>query len=216
MVEIGGAEYGASIPVLIRLEPGLLSLPDTEDSVGVVKNTIEEGVKHGLRASLETGSLITGSLYVSMNYHNEAEAQELGNFISYTTIPTINVGLSKIQEQISELLTTLNDLPFEETVQSVDEMVQSVTLTLDSVSKLLSDTSTKDFRKELNDTMVSFHKILEGLSPDGAAFQSFEGSLHKLNETLYNLDELTGSLKDQPNSLIFSPKFPNDPIPGAK
>lgn len=216
MVKQGDAGNGSAIPVLIQIEPGLLHLPDTQDSLGILKASIEEGVEYGLRASLATGNIVTGSLYVSMDYHDGVETQELGTFTSYATIPTINVGLDRIQEQVSNFLTKLNDLPLEETVESVDSMVGAVTVTLNSVNELLNDTSTKDFRNELNDSLVSFRKILEGLSPDGAAFQSFEGSLHKLNETLYNLDELTGALKDQPNSLIFSPKFPNDPIPGAK
>lgn len=216
MIEEGLSENGAAIPVLIQVEPGLLGLPDTEDSLSFLKANIEHGVGAGLRASLATGNIVTGSLYVSMDYHNEDETQELGAFTTYPTIPTINIGLDKIQEQASNFLTKLNDLPLDEAVESVDTMLDAVTVTLNSINGILNDTSTKDFRKDMNEAMVSLRRTLEGLSPDGAAFQSFEQSLQLLNETLYNLDELTGALKEQPNSLIFSPNFPNDPIPGAK
>ena len=83
------------------------------------------------------------------------------------------------------------------------------------MNKLLSDRSTQQLSSELTATIKELRGILAGLSPQGAAFQSFEGSVQKLNATLSNLDELTRTLKDQPNTLILPPKFPSDPAPGA-
>jgi paraquat-inducible protein B len=64
-------------------------------------------------------------------------------------------------------------------------------------------------------TLKDVRKILRGLSPDGQIFQSVEGSVSKINQTLYNLDELTRTLTDKPNALILPTKFPSDPLPGA-
>lgn len=134
MVEEQRSGTGDAIPVLISIEPGMLALPDTEVSLDYMKKVIEGGVKKGLRASLQTGNLLSGSLYVSMDFHDGAEPQGLGTFTTYSTIPTVHVGLAKIQEQISNVLTELNDLPLEKTVKSIDSMVVSITKKMGSAN----------------------------------------------------------------------------------
>ena len=207
---------GAPIPVLISLEPGRIDLPDTPDCIELLRNNIEIGVTNGLRASLAMGNLLTGSLYINVDYHEDVPEEEMGTFEEYRTIPTIQVGLAKIQEEILDFLSRLNDLPLEQTVESIHQMVASLTKAADSANMILSDSNTRQVTVELNKTLESIRKIMEGLSPDSPAFQSFEGSLEKLNETIYNLNNLTNMLKDRPNSLIFQPNFPSDPIPRAK
>ena len=66
------------IPVLIEIDPCLmrpeaarkLATPDSE--------FMGEAVAKGLRAALKTGSLITGALYVDLDYYEEAVPAELG------------------------------------------------------------------------------------------------------------------------------------------
>ena len=41
-------------------------MPDSEESVETLRQTIEMGVKNGIRATLSTGNLLTGSLYVAI------------------------------------------------------------------------------------------------------------------------------------------------------
>ena len=54
----------ASIPVLIRVEPGRMGLSDDLPAVAAVRARVRELVhKRGLRASLKAGNLFTGSLY---------------------------------------------------------------------------------------------------------------------------------------------------------
>lgn len=207
---------GLPIAVLITIEPGRLGLPDTQDSVEFLKKNIEMGVRNGLRASLMTGNLLTGSLFISADYYEDVDTKEIGSFASYETIPTIHVGLGRIEEQVSHFLSKLNDLPLEQTIENIDQMVATATGTIDSINMILNDSNARQMPAELNATLESFREILEGLSPDSQAFQSFEDSLEKLNRTFYNLNELTSTLKERPNSLIFHPNFPSDPIPGAK
>ena len=207
---------GSPIPVLIAIEPVQLGLPDTQSSVEYLKKNLEMSVRNGLRASLETGNLLTGSLFINTDYYEDVDVEEIGNFASYETIPTIHVGFGRLQEQVSNFLSKLNDLPLEQTIENVDQMVATATETLDSINKILNDSNAQQMTAELNATLESCREILEGLSPDSSAFQSFEDSLERLNRTFYNLNELTDTLKERPNSLIFHPNFPSDPIPGAK
>lgn len=208
-------QRGAPIPVLITIEPGRLGLPDTEGSVDLIQTNLKESVPLGMRASLETGSIITGSLYINIDYYDNLGSAELGKFEQYTLIPSIETGFARIEQQLSDFLTKVNGLPIEQTMHSVDDMVVTMTEMLESVDELLNDRNTKKLSAEMTATLKDVREILAGLSPDGQMFQSVEGSMDKLNQTLYNLDELTRTLSDKPNALILPTNFPSDPLPGA-
>lgn len=207
---------GAPIPVLISLEPARLELPDTRESAEQIMKNVEIGVGNGLRASLQLGNLVTGSLYISLDYHDGVEPMAVSEFADYPTIPTVYIGFARIQEQINELLDKFNSLPMEETIESVETMVASVTEIVDSLNTVIRDAQVGEVSDEINQTLKELRGVLSGFAPDSPVLQSLEGSLERLHESLYNIDDLTGTLKDQPNSIIFNPKFPEDPIPGAK
>jgi paraquat-inducible protein B len=208
-------QRGAAIPVLIKIEPGRFGLADTQASVDLIKHSLTESVDQGLRASLETGSLITGSLFINIDYYDDISSAELGEFDHYSLIPSVETGFARIEQQLSDFLTKVNELPIEQTMQHFDGMVTSMSELLESVDELLNDRNTQKLSAEMTATLKDVRKILRGLSPDGQIFQSVEGSVSKINQTLYNLDELTRTLTDKPNALILPTKFPSDPLPGA-
>ena len=56
------------IPVLVRIEPERLKAQLGEDA-DVVAAHLAELLKRGLRASLKTGNLVTGALYVDLDFY---------------------------------------------------------------------------------------------------------------------------------------------------
>jgi len=57
--------------------------------------------------------------------------------------------------------------------------------------------------------------MMRSVGPGSPAYQAIEGSMNKLNETLYNVESLTRTLNDQPNALVLPMNYPEDPQPGA-
>ena len=206
---------GAPIPVLVSLEPGRLELPDTEVSVQLLEQSISQGVAIGLRGTLETGSLITGALFVNIDYYENAEKAEMGEWEGFTSIPTIPSGLGRIEDQLNTFLATLNELPLEDTVGSLDDALASLDSTLKSVDGILNQQGTQNLTEELSGTLAELRKILAELAPEGAAYQSLNSSINELNQTLYNVQELTRTLADKPNALVLPTNFPDDPQPEA-
>ena len=208
-------EYNEPIPVLVSLEPGRLEMGDDIEAVQDLQESIAVGVELGLRGSLETGSLLTGGLYVNLDYYEDVESAELGEFAGYKTIPTISTGLGRIEHQISTLLDRLNDLPLANTLQSVDATLIALTRTLDAAQQIMADDSTRQLSSELNATLAQMRTLLEGFSPNGAGYETLNGSLIELNKTLDNLESITTILADKPNSLVLPLNIPSDPIPEA-
>ena len=205
-IETGHEGEGAPIPVLLYVEPGRMELSDTEASLATVKETIKLGVGNGLRASMESGNLLTGSQYINIDYYPSAKEATLGTFMQYTTIPTIETGLVQLEEQVTSILNTINELPLADTVASLNQ-------NLESLQSILDNQSTQQLPMHLDQTVQELRDAINSLAPNSDASQTLNSSLLSLNRTLANLESLTGTLSRQPSAVIFPSTPEADPIP---
>ena len=208
-------EQNRSIPVLISIEPGRIGLPDTEDSVEQMKTSIALNVEGGMRGSLETGSMITGSLFINIDYRQGMPTAKLGEMMGYASIPTVEVGFDKLEAQISSFLTKINDMPLNETMATVSDTMNAMTGTLNTIDSLVKDIHAQEVSAELVKTLKDTQEMMRAVGPGSSAYEAIEGSMNKLNETLYNVESLTRTLNDKPNALVLPTTYPKDPIPGA-
>lgn len=220
---LGSKTYGATIPVLIYLEPGRLEIGDNLDAVELLRSNIERAVENGLRATLQTGNLITGKLYVALDqYPNEAPAS-LGKFNEYMEIPTLPSGLGRFEEKIVALLDKLEALPLEKTVLTANNTLHQLETTLASTQKsvealhmILDTEGAKRLPAELSITLPELRGALSGLSPDSPMYQNLNSTMLELNNTLHNLESITRTLSDKPNALVFPEAVQKDPLPKAR
>ena len=231
-------DIGSPLPVLIYIEPGRMTLPDTEASVVALDKDIIESVSHGLRASLETGSLITGAKYVNIDYFLGEEKLEVGKWQGYTTIPTIGTGFGQIEVKVNRLLDKFNRLPIETTVANANAAIAQLDETLKGIRAITEDPSTTAIPAEVGATMADLRAILHnpdinllpgelahtlaelqatlrGLSPNSPFYKNLNSTLQQLNRTLVNVESLTRTLSVKPNSAIMPSTLPVDPVPEA-
>jgi len=71
-------------------------------------------VDHGLRAQLRTGNLLTGQLYVALDFIPKAPPATLDTRGPAVTVPTAPGTLANVQPQIAEIVSKLSKVPFEE------------------------------------------------------------------------------------------------------
>ena len=166
-----------------------------------------------MRASLQTGNLLTGKLYISFDYYEKVEPYVAQKFEDYTVLPTIPTGLGRLEKQVSDLLEKFNALPLDSLVANADTTLQTLDVTLE---KILDEDATRDMPGEINRTLAELRQAISGVSPDSAVGQSLSSSILELNQAMRNLEELTRTLSAKPNSLIFSTDLPADPIPEAR
>lgn len=216
------AGRGQPIPVLLYLEPARLGLEDSEESIEGMRQSIELGVKNGMRASLQTGNVITGALYINVDWYKDQPAAAIGDFEGFPVIPTIPSGLGRLEQQLASLLDKLNALPIEPmvtkatgTLGTMDGTLASLTATLKSLQQILEEDGTKALPDELSRTLAELRQTLDGFSSDSAVGESLGSSVFELNQALRNLEELTRTLNAKPNSLLFPTDSPPDPIPEA-
>jgi paraquat-inducible protein B len=206
---------GQDIPVLIYVEPGRMGVPDVSAAVDALSKTIEVGVERGLRASLETGNLITGKQLVSLDYFTDEEGASLGQFQEYAVIPSIPTGVERLERQVSQFLEKLNNLPIEQTVVNANGTIENANQTLIALNQILNTEEMQSIPQELTAVIQELRDTLDGFSRDSKMYHDVGATVDNLNRTLESLDALSRQLADNPNSLLFSVDAQVDPEPEA-
>ncbi|MEX1200923.1 MAG: intermembrane transport protein PqiB [Methylophaga sp.] len=211
-----------AIPVLIRIEPQRLGGQEKID-LDEWRERIETMLGNGLRASLKSGNLLTGSLFVDLNFQqNQTDDYDKKTFEDRLVIPTTPTGLAQIELKVSNLLDKLNALEVEPILQGMDNnMQQSETLLREirdltsSVNQLVNDPQTQSVPANINQTLAELREAVKGLSPDSPAYRELNRTLQSLDKLMRDLQPFAKTLSEQPNALIFNPPAVSDPVPPA-
>jgi paraquat-inducible protein B len=213
----------APIPVKIRIDPGRLNYEDSEAGVAAIQRNTSQRVANGIRASLATGSLLTGSRFVAFDYVDSAVPASIGQLGEYKTFPTVNRGFAQIEEQLSQFLNKLNKLEIEDSLESLDEVLirfrdftDSFKSTLANVDNLLTAESTQEIPVGLNKVLQQMERTLSGFDPSSPTARNFNALVIELRELSKGLADYAEILTNQPNALIFSGSNQPDPQPPQK
>ncbi len=167
------------VPVLIKIDPDLITeLPDGYDAA---RDFIARNVEKGLRASLKSGNLLTGQMFVDLDFQKDAKPAEVRDIGGYQILPTApGGGLAQLQEQASALLAKLQALPLDKTVKNASDALASIKAAADDLKKTAS-----------------------GFNANSPLYHDLSETLRQLDETLRSLRSLTNTLERKPNSIIF-------------
>lgn len=215
-----------AIPVLIRIEPQRLESSenineDIDDQE--VRDRFETMFKeYGLRATLKAGNLLTGALFVDLNFSQDAEPYKPMEFDGKPVFPTVSGGFAQIEQKISNLLDKLNGLQVEPILDSLDQTMQTSQQTLEevrqiaeSVNAIVSDPATQQLPGSLNDTLQELQNTLNGFSSGSSGYRQLNDTLKQLEILMRDLQPVAKTLREQPNALIFDREVQTDPVPRA-
>ena len=212
-----------AIPVLIRVEPQRLGIENSDIDLEEWKARFQRMFGLGLRASLKSGSLLTGALFVDLNFHRDlADEYVAERFSDRDVFPTVAGGFAQIQAQVTDLLEKLNALEVEPLLTGLDSNLQASESMLNevrdvsaSLNQLLNDPETQAVGGNLNATLEELRSTLQGLSPSSPAYQELTTAIERLDRLMRDLQPLTRTLNDNPRALLFDNLDAQDPIPRA-
>ncbi len=207
------------IPVLIRIEPERL-----QNMVGEATDipaTLDSLLKRGLRASMKTGNIVTGALYIDLDFYPKAPpVTGMTTFGGYPIIPTMSGGLAQIQQRLLDTLDKINNLPLnpmiEQTTKSLAESqrtMQHLQQTLDNLNKITSNKSMQSLPEDMQTTLRELNRSMQGFQPGSAAYNKMVGDMQRLDQVLRELQPVLRTLNDKSNSLVFEAKDKKDPQP---
>jgi paraquat-inducible protein B len=134
---------------------------------------LKRGVDHGLRAQVRTGNLLTGQLYVALDFMPKSPKATLDARANPPTIPTVRGTLSDLQPQLAEIVARLGKVKF-------DEIGSELQGTLRSASAAGNG---------LQETLASANAAIRQLTPEAQrALADVQKTLTSAQDTLAVLD----------------------------
>lgn len=123
------------IPVRIRLEPGRMRA--LGDDKLTLYETISIMVQRGMRAQVASGSLLTGALYITLDFDGDAPLEFRGRANGPPEIPTLERGPNALMASATEFVDRLNELPLERLFERGAATLEQGTATLARIDRLV-------------------------------------------------------------------------------
>jgi paraquat-inducible protein B len=162
-------------------------------------------VGYGLRGQLRTANLITGQLYVALDFFTKAPKAALDTKAMPPEIPTLSGGLSELQESVGNIVQKLEKVPFDLIGQDVRRALASLETTLKRADALMSQLST-DVAPEIKRTLEEARRTLssaqQALSSDSPVQGDLRETLHEVSRAAESVRALTDYLERHPEALI--------------
>jgi len=185
-------------------------------------------VGRGLRAQLKTGNLVTGALFVDLDFHPETDVRLVGiskDVMELPTVPSTIESLEKTLGQLPEILASVQQTVdgfgelarspqiasalghFEDAMAHGEELMSKLDHGMDGLTNRVDETAgyTDTALQELRETLAS----LRNLTTDGSDVRaSLVNSLDELAHSARSLRALTDYLEQHPEALLKGKELP--------
>lgn len=173
------------ISVYAELAEGAIDIGEDMPRPGAEAEGYRLLIENGLRAQLQMQSLVTGQLFVQLDFHPDEPPIFVGGDPSVLEIPTIPTPLEIVTRSARRVLERLGELPLE-------EIVENLNLSLEGAGRLLNSEETQSALKNLNGAVADLRQVI------GRTGRRVDQLTARLDETLDNanaaLEEARGSL----------------------
>ncbi|MBD2814066.1 intermembrane transport protein PqiB [Xenorhabdus sp. Flor] len=207
------------IPVLIHMEPERF-----EKEIGngfYTDKELEEIISRGLRASLKTGNLLTGALYIDLDFYSDEKPWKgPRKLASYEILPTISGGLAQIQQKVIMALNKINQMPIEpvfiqatRTLEESQKTIKAAHKTMNELNSILASKEAQNLPKDIHNTLNELNRSMQGIQPGSPVYNKLVDSMQRLDQVLRELQPVLKTLNNKSNALVFEAEATPDPEP---
>ena len=219
----GLLEQGYDIPVIISIQPGRVQQPDDAIGLAFIRKQTSLWIQRGLRATLKTGNLLTGALFVDLQHYPDADAFQAQVLKGYEVIPTITGEFSEITSKVTAILDNINEIKMKAISDNANNMLsqiaqaaKSLESTANTADHLLTSVHEDNVSSTLSDTLKNLSNLSKDFSSESKTYKELNHTMESLQHTLNELQPLLMQLHNTPNSLIFTNGNRPQLIPKAK
>lgn len=150
-------------PVVLDIVPGTLVNPQGEPIQPALtqeerERRIESLIKAGLRARLETQSLLTGLLYVDLDFYPNREPRLTGmTYHDLPEVPSVPTTTDEVKDALTDTMQKLRKLPLE-------TIFDNLNATMTDVRRIVASEQTTQSREALARTLLESEKLLGELN----------------------------------------------------
>jgi len=180
-------DMSVNIPVIIEIEL------DRFEIVGGVRRrrrdphkVTQELTARGLRARLQTQSLVTGQLMVELDFHPDKPMKLMGGHTEYPEIPTIPSPLAELSKKIEKV--------------PIEEIFEKLLAAVEGVEKIVNSQEVKGIISSLNLAVADARKLLQNVdsqvAPLASGIEKTFGDARKLVQNVNTqVQPLSSSIK---------------------
>jgi paraquat-inducible protein B len=176
----------------------------------LIQRLVEE---RGLRAQLRTGSMVTGQLFVALDFFPKAPKAKLVIQDGVPQIPVMPGALTDLENKLAGIVAKIDRIPLEAIGNNLDQSLVALKQTLDKTSSLLGRVDSEtlpDFDKTLEsarNTLAGADRMIGNIDqtligPDAPAQQELRNALQELTLAARSLRALIDDIERHPESLI--------------
>ncbi|RZT04149.1 paraquat-inducible protein B [Duganella sp. CF402] len=202
-VEFDPVKKSFRMPVTVDMYPARLGrsfaqsiASDQERNAG--PQLLERLVARGFRGQLRTGNLLTGQLYVALDFFPNAAPAKVDMTADVPEVPTVPNSLDELQTQIASIARKLDKVPFEDIGKNLRDTLKSV----DVLIKKLDGQVVPEMTGTLAEARKTFNEANLLLQKDSPVQSDLREALQQLTQTLQSLNALSDYLERHPESLI--------------
>ncbi|WP_175907919.1 MULTISPECIES: intermembrane transport protein PqiB [Burkholderia] len=182
-----------------RLGPVLGRLPKMEGTADQRAAQFLAGmVAHGLRAQARSGNLLTGQLYISLDFVANAPKVAFDANARPLTLPTVDGGFDRLQEQVASIVDKVDRLPLDSIAHHLDASLADMDSTLKQVNGQVLPAATKTLQR----AGQTLNGVQSMLSDDSPLQENLGQTLTELQRTARSLRALTDLLGRHPEALL--------------
>ena len=208
-----GVEYDKTrgefrMPVLVQIYPDRLGRRFHEETGEQRRSNaqlLRMLVKRGMRAQLRNGNLLTGQLYVAIDFFPKAKPAQIDPDKVPLELPTIPGSLDELQQQLSDIAGKLSKVPFDEIGRDLQTTLKTLNKTLTTAEQTAARIN-NDIAPEMQAAMKDARKTLNAaertLSDDAPLQSDIRQTMQELSKAAASIRILTDYLQQHPESLI--------------
>lgn len=222
-LEVNIDNITARVAVLVALEPERIDTliegkgPRAADTQTAATEASAENlgrlVDRGLRAQLKVGNLITGQLYIDLDFFPKAAPRAMTQQNGYQVIPTIPAPFEQIAQRVNNILKQVEQMPLAEIGQDLHRAINTLQRTLEAAERMAGDVSqatdgvSQEILPELKTALEDFQTTMAGIDqtfgPDSALNYSTRDVMSEMAATIRSLRSLIEYLERNPQAVIF-------------
>jgi paraquat-inducible protein B len=196
-------------PVDVALYPGRMRAMMRQETKAPTpaeqKARLDTLIASGLRAQLKTGSLLTGQMFIAMDFFPKAAPEKIDWTRNPPVFPTEPGTLVELQATLMNISKKIESMPLDRIGEDLRTTLQSLNRTLlgaEQAVKRMDRDVAPAAKAALEDARRLLSTADKTLASDAPLQQDLRNSLRDLSRAAQSLRQLTELLERQPESLI--------------
>jgi paraquat-inducible protein B len=189
----------------MRLQPERVFNQKTFPTTAQLQAVFQNLVNHGLRVELGTASYVTGQKLIELTMETEAAPAAVTQEGDALVLPSQAGGLDQTLQSVSDISNKLNQIPFKQIGDHLDQLLLTTDDTLESPQM-------KQSIADLAATLKSANATLATVNQTYGADSDFERNLQQVldeaNASLRSVRLLADYLHQHPQSLLLGRSGP--------